>query len=196
VKIRLARVVAVGLVALLLAACEGEVTKKDADRNGAPHLLVVDDSGKERWVKVDRDTFESCKFGEWYEDGKCSPKPTGERNKDIARGERNIPLDDDGKRLEDADIDELILVTVNLSSTAKGGIMSYYCQGNAEEIHETMESRSFHKRCLLRRGQRVTVTGAARGAGWECNMTILGGTVEVDSDVGMNSVRCSWVADR
>lgn len=65
---RRGKAVVVGLVALFaLTSCtEGEVRKRDNDRAGSPALLVVDDSGKERWVKVPRAVFDKCQVEEEY----------------------------------------------------------------------------------------------------------------------------------
>lgn len=78
------------LIALMaLTGCyEGEVTKRDKNRDGAPHILV-DDGTRERWVKVDKSTFDRCQIGKWYDGEKClADRPTM----------RNIPVNEDGER--------------------------------------------------------------------------------------------------
>lgn len=70
-----------------LAACKGEVTKKR--KVGEQHQILVVDGGKERWIDVDKKTFDSCQKGEWYEDKKClANRPTM----------RNIPVDENGEK--------------------------------------------------------------------------------------------------
>lgn len=164
-------VVALSVVTLLaLAGCtEGEVKKKRI-LGDQPQLLVVTDGGKERWVNVSIGKYRSCSKGEqWPEcgggyDGAAEPRPTEE--------------------------DDRVVVTVEVSATRRGFLVSYSCPG--KEINREERTAEFHQRCLLRKGQRVTVVATANGTAFDCRMFTHGRLREVDFNAGVNSVRCTY----
>lgn len=138
--------IAVIICVVVLAACyKGEVKKKDADRNGAPHILV-DDGNRERWVKVDKDTFERCRVGEWYEDNACGPRPEM----------RNIPVEKDkqGRRQR-----KQWEVCVDATSIPAAKLTFTYAIGAERKNKETYITDRFGPRCrMAESGQRVSIT--------------------------------------
>jgi hypothetical protein len=167
VKIRKVGAVALATALLLTGCYEGEV-KKRRKVGDQYQVLVETEDGRERWIDVGRPSYDGCRPGNKWPG--CGNMGYG-----------------------NPDADDRIVASVSLSSTARGFLLSYVCPG--KEVHRTVNTRSFHSRCMLRPGQRVTVSGAARGASFDCQISILGGEV-VDSNIAANSIRCTWVHNR
>jgi hypothetical protein len=162
--------------AALLTGCDysGPVVSKDEDWAGGGPAILIDDGTRQRWIKVTPEQYDLCSEGEtWPECGGQAYGQPADPEQDVDTNEGNS-----------------VVVTIDVNATGSGWYVNVSCP-EKEIANREVRSQTFSDRCFVPPKGRVTVIATGQGLSYDCTLSHSGRAV-VDSNAGVNSVRCTW----
>lgn len=172
--------IAIAALVVLLACGTGTVCAKRYDKATGDYYVSVQSDAESTdgkrpitETKVSKEVYDACIIGEqWPKCKEGAREPERERPRGGTQDKPDV-------------------VRVAVTATGSGWYVNLSCP-DKEVSNLEVTTRSYYQRCLVSKGQRVTVVATGRGITYDCRLTIAQGATEVDSNTGANAVRCTW----